>query len=216
MPVAVEPVNVIMSTRGSAASAAGTSLSLEVTTLKTPAGKSVFSLTRRPSSVPAHGVSCAGLSTTVLPAASAGTDSAMFRYSGGVPRRDRTDDADGLVGDDVLGGLAQTRCGVGLLHVLEVQQVVRPVLDLLDGELELDVVGHHDRRAERSVTRMRRNRSFSSMIASRSWRRQRARSSGLRDQSVVSKARTGRRDRLLHVLDGAVGALAGDLAGGPG
>ena len=56
-PVAVDPVKVIMSTRGSADRAAPTSLALEVTTLNTPAGMSVFSATMRPSSVPDHGVS---------------------------------------------------------------------------------------------------------------------------------------------------------------
>ena len=78
-PVAVEPVKVIMSTRGSADSAAPTSLALEVTTLNTPAGMSVSSATMRPYSLPDHGVSWAGLRTTVLPAISAGTVSAMLR-----------------------------------------------------------------------------------------------------------------------------------------
>lgn len=78
-PVAVDPVKVIMSTRGSADSAAPTSFELPTTTLKTPAGMSVSSATMRPSSVPDHGVSCAGLSTTVLPAISAGTVSATLR-----------------------------------------------------------------------------------------------------------------------------------------
>ena len=78
-PVAVDPVKVIMSTRGSADSAAPTSLALETTTLNTPAGMSVSSATMRPYSLPDHGVSCAGLSTTVLPAISAGTVSAMLR-----------------------------------------------------------------------------------------------------------------------------------------
>src|SRR6267378_6513340 len=51
-PVAVDPVNVIMSTLGSADSAAPTSLALETTTLKTPAGISVSSATIRPYSLP--------------------------------------------------------------------------------------------------------------------------------------------------------------------
>ena len=78
-PVAVEPVNVIMSTRGSADNAAPTSLALDTTTLNTPAGMSVSSATIRPSSLPDHGVSCAGLSTTVLPAINGGMVSAMFK-----------------------------------------------------------------------------------------------------------------------------------------
>jgi hypothetical protein len=72
-PVAVEPVKVIMSTRGSSASCWPTSCREETTTLNTPAGMSVSSATMRPSTVADHGVSGAGLSTTVLPAARAGT-----------------------------------------------------------------------------------------------------------------------------------------------
>ena len=56
-PVAVDPVKVIMSTRGSADSAAPTSLALDTTTLNTPAGMSVSSATMRPYSLPDHGVS---------------------------------------------------------------------------------------------------------------------------------------------------------------
>ncbi len=77
--MAVDPVKVIMSTRGSADSAAPTSLALDTTTLNTPAGMSVSSATMRPYSLPDHGVSCAGFSTTVLPAISAGTVSATLR-----------------------------------------------------------------------------------------------------------------------------------------
>ena len=78
-PVAVDPVKVIMSTRGSADNAAPTSLAFDTTTLNTPAGMSVSSATMRPSSLPDHGVNCAGLRTTVLPAINAGTVSAMLR-----------------------------------------------------------------------------------------------------------------------------------------
>ena len=78
-PVAVEPVKVIMSTRGSDDSAAPTSLAFDTTTLNTPPGMSVSSATIRPSSVPAHGVSWAGLRTTVFPAISGGIVSAMLR-----------------------------------------------------------------------------------------------------------------------------------------
>ena len=81
-PVAVDPVKVTMSTRGSADRAAPTSLAFEVTTLNTPGGISVSSATMRPYSLPDHGVSCAGLSTTVFPAIRAGTVSAMLRYNG--------------------------------------------------------------------------------------------------------------------------------------
>src|ERR1700682_5718818 len=65
-PVAVEPGNVIRSTRGSADSAAPTSLALEPTTLKPPAGMSVSSATIRLYSLHDHGVSCAGVRNNVL------------------------------------------------------------------------------------------------------------------------------------------------------
>ena len=72
LPTAVEPVNEIMSTRGSAVSTSPTRWSDEVTTLNTPGGMSVSSATSRPSHVAFHGVSGAGLRITVQPAASAG------------------------------------------------------------------------------------------------------------------------------------------------
>ncbi len=81
-PVAVEPVNVTMSTRGSLVSTSPSSWSDGVTMLTTPAGMSVSSAISLPSMVPDHGVSGAGFSTTVLPAASAGPSLAMLRYSG--------------------------------------------------------------------------------------------------------------------------------------
>jgi len=71
-PVAVEPVNETMSTRGSLASSAPTLWSLDVMMLTTPGGKSVCSVMISPSTAAHHGVSGAGFSTMVLPAASAG------------------------------------------------------------------------------------------------------------------------------------------------
>ena len=68
-PVAVEPVNEIMSTSEDAVSSSPTRWSEEVTTFKTPGGISVFSATRRPRRVAFHGVSGAGFSTVVLPVA---------------------------------------------------------------------------------------------------------------------------------------------------
>ena len=53
-----------------------------VTTLNTPAGMSVCSATSRPSSAATQGVSGAGLSTTVLPAASAGATLARLIWFG--------------------------------------------------------------------------------------------------------------------------------------
>ena len=71
-PVAVDPVNETMSTRGSLANSAPTPWSLEVTMLITPGGKSVCSVMSSPSTAAHHGVSGAGFKTTVFPAASAG------------------------------------------------------------------------------------------------------------------------------------------------
>ena len=53
-----------------------------MTTLKTPGGMSVSSATSRPSSQASHGVSGAGLSTTVQPAASAGPTLARLIWVG--------------------------------------------------------------------------------------------------------------------------------------
>ncbi|CAB4853228.1 unannotated protein [freshwater metagenome] len=69
LPVTVLPVNEIKSTSGDSVSSSPTRWSLDVTTLNTPAGMSVFSATRRPRRVAFHGVSGAGLSTVVLPVA---------------------------------------------------------------------------------------------------------------------------------------------------
>ena len=81
-PVAVEPVKDTMSIRGSVVSTAATSLDRGVTTLKTPGGMSVSSATSRPSSQASHGVSGAGLRTTVQPAASAGPTLARLIWVG--------------------------------------------------------------------------------------------------------------------------------------
>ena len=81
-PVAVEPVNEIMSTRGSAVRASATAGPLAVSTLTTPGGMSVCVATTRPSSAPVHGVCGAGLSTTVQPAASAGPSLARLIWFG--------------------------------------------------------------------------------------------------------------------------------------
>jgi hypothetical protein len=72
LPTAVEPVNEIMSTRGSVPSIPATSLDGVGTTFTTPGGMSVCSAISRPSRVAFHGVFGSGLSTTVLPVASAG------------------------------------------------------------------------------------------------------------------------------------------------
>src|SRR5207244_4314683 len=71
-PVAVEPVNVTMSTMGSPVRTSPTRWSDDVTTLTTPGGISVSSAISLPSTVADQGVSGAGLSTAVQPAAMAG------------------------------------------------------------------------------------------------------------------------------------------------
>jgi len=76
-PTSVEPVKVILSTPGCAASAAPAVGPRPVTMLKTPLGKPASS-TSSPSRSAVSGVSSAGLSTTVQPAASAG---ALFQVA---------------------------------------------------------------------------------------------------------------------------------------
>ena len=71
-PVAVEPVKLTMSTRGSVESISPIVLSDDVITLSTPGGMSGQRAASSPSSAADHGVSGAPLSTTVQPAASAG------------------------------------------------------------------------------------------------------------------------------------------------
>ena len=93
LPVAVEPVNEIRSTRGRAVSSSPTRWSDEVTTLTTPAGMSVFSATSRPSRVAFHGVSGAGLRTVVLPVARTWAELVEGDLEREVPRDDGADDA---------------------------------------------------------------------------------------------------------------------------
>src|SRR5271166_7053135 len=81
-PVAVDPVKLTWSTRGSDASCEPKEWSAEVTTLTTPAGISVSSAIRRPRAPAHHGVSGAALRTTVLPAARAGPSLARLIWWG--------------------------------------------------------------------------------------------------------------------------------------
>ena len=71
LPTTVEPVKEIRSTFGDSVSSSPTKWSDAVTTLITPAGMSVFSAISRPRRVALYGVFGAGLSTMVLPVASA-------------------------------------------------------------------------------------------------------------------------------------------------
>ena len=70
-PTAVEPVNEIMSTRGSTVICSPMLFCDDVIALNTPGGMSVFSWMKRPRSSAHHGVAGAPFSTTVQPAASA-------------------------------------------------------------------------------------------------------------------------------------------------
>ena len=81
-PVAVDPVNDTRSIRGSVHSTSPMAFCCDVITLSTPAGMSVCSATRRPSTVADHGVAGAALSTTVQPAASAGPTLARLIWWG--------------------------------------------------------------------------------------------------------------------------------------
>src|SRR4051812_19596302 len=70
-PTAVDPVNEIMSTRGSVSSIWAMLLSDVGTIFTTPGGMSVLSAMIRPHRSALHGVSMAGLSTIVFPVARA-------------------------------------------------------------------------------------------------------------------------------------------------
>jgi len=80
-PTAVEPVKETRSTSGCPASAAPATEPTPVTRLNTPAGKPAPS-TIRANSRATSGVSSAGFSTTVQPAARAGTTLATIWCSG--------------------------------------------------------------------------------------------------------------------------------------
>src|SRR5699024_5879266 len=82
LPVAVDPVNETRSTRGSVVSLPATRSERGVTTLTTPGGISVRSRTNLPSSAASQGVSAAGLSTIVFPAARAGPSLARLIWFG--------------------------------------------------------------------------------------------------------------------------------------
>ena len=136
-PVAVDPVNVIMSTRGSADSAAPTSLALDTTTLNTPGGDvgllgdDAAVLTARPRG------ELSGLEHDGVARHQRGHGLGDVEVERHVPRRDRADHADGLVVD-----LAPRRAQLGRVHagvdeVLEGLAVLGPVLDLLDRALDL-------------------------------------------------------------------------------
>ena len=80
-PTAVEPVKLTMSTIGSVVRISPTSTALDEITLTTPAGMSV-SATILPKVCVTHGVSGGPFTTTVHPAASAGTSFASVICTG--------------------------------------------------------------------------------------------------------------------------------------
>ena len=93
LPVAVEPVKEIMSTRGSSVrSAPMAGLAAEIT-LKTPGGMSVCSVTRRPSASALHGVCGAGFKITAA-GGKRRCDLGEVYLSGHVPWGDRRHDPD--------------------------------------------------------------------------------------------------------------------------
>ena len=142
-PVAVDPVKVIMSTRASVVSTSPTMWSDDATTLTTPAGMSVSSAMNRPRKVADHGVSGAGLSTTVFPAARAGTELGQVQVEGEVPRRDGPDHADGLAADQPTLGLAEDLAHGQPVLVLVPVGLRRPVGEVVDGAVHLHDVGQH-------------------------------------------------------------------------
>ena len=81
-PTTELPVKLTMSIRGSTVSSLLDSMSVGVTTLTTPGGISVCSWMIRASANPASGASGDGLSTTVLPAASAAQTFITLRVCG--------------------------------------------------------------------------------------------------------------------------------------
>ena len=100
LPTAVEPVNEIMSTRGSPVSTSPTVAgSPDVTTLSTPAGMSVSSATSLPMHVALHGVSGAGFRIDRVAGRERGHELRQVEHEREVPRRDRADDADRLAHD---------------------------------------------------------------------------------------------------------------------
>ena len=133
-----------MSTRGSVVRTSPTRWSDDATTLTTPAGMSVSSAMSRPSTVADHGVSGAGLSTTVLPAARAGPSLARFRLSGkfhGVmapttPTASRRTSRR-------WGWPNTSRSGSQSL-VLVAHGLVDPVPQVVDGQVDLVDVGERD------------------------------------------------------------------------
>ena len=108
-PAAVEPVKVILSTRGSRTSSSDTSRSA-VTTLRTPGGSPISSATSA-TRYPSPGASGDDLRITVQPAMQGGGDLVADQAERAVPRDDGPHHADGLAHQQPEPGLL----GCGLL-----------------------------------------------------------------------------------------------------
>ena len=188
-PVAVDPVNETMSTRGSLASSAPTPWSLEVTMLTTPGGKSVCSAMSSPSTRRAPGCVRGGLQHDGVSGGQRGPDLGEVDLVREVPRGDRADDADGLPGDGAPGGDAHRRRLAEILVPLVGLGGIGREAQIVDRAFQLGCGGEHPRRADLGDGDLAQFLECAARIASRSWRTHRTRSSVLRDQSVSSKAR---------------------------
>ena len=98
LPVTVSPVIETMRTFGWPTSASPMSAPEPDRTLTTPGGRTSARISAKASAV--SGVRADGLSTTVLPVASAGPSFQLGHVERVVPRRDRGDDADRVAPDD--------------------------------------------------------------------------------------------------------------------
>ena len=132
LPTSVEPVKATLSTPGCATSAAPVRPS-PVTMLTTPGGSSAWRSTSQKSSA-VSGVVSAGLSTTVLPAASAGAIFHAEHQQREVPRDDLARDA-------------ERPRGPVRERVLELVRPARVVEEVRRGERQVDVARLLDRLA---------------------------------------------------------------------
>ena len=132
LPTAVEPVNATLSTSGCSTSAAPVSPA-PVTMLTTPGGRSACCTISANSSA-VSGVVSAGLSTTVLPAASAGRDLPRQHQQREVPR-------------DHLGGDAERLRVRAEARVLELVGPAGVVEELRCRQRDVDIAGLLDRLA---------------------------------------------------------------------
>ena len=136
-PVAVEPVKVIMSTRGSVVRTSPTRWSDEATTFTTPAGMSVSSAMSRPRKVADHGVSGAGFKHHGVAGRQGRAQLGQVQVEGEVPGRDGPDHADGLPPDEPALGLAEDLAHGQPVLVLVLVGLGGPVGQVVDGPVHL-------------------------------------------------------------------------------